>query len=227
VFAAASLRGAFEEIGAAYEREHPGSGVSFVFDGSDRLRFQLEHGARADVFASADAEQMERALAAGLLGDEPAVFARNRPALVVPRDNPAGIESAADLARPGVRLVLAGPEVPAGAYARALLAALEPRYGVGFASRVEANVASDEQSVRAVLAKVELGEADAGIVYASDVSGEVVEVPVPEAERIAAEYPMAVLAESDRRDEAREFTAFVLSDRGQGILAGHGFTSVE
>ncbi|HEY8489990.1 MAG TPA: molybdate ABC transporter substrate-binding protein [Dehalococcoidia bacterium] len=227
VFAAASLREAFQELGAAYQAEHPGTSVTFAFDGSDRLRLQLEQGARADVFASADAAQMAQARAAGLLDGEPQVFARNRLALVVPRANPGGVHAAADLARPGVRVVLAAPAVPAGAYARELLRLLEADLGREYARRVEANVISQEQNVRAVLTKVELGEADAGIVYATDVTDGVAEVPVPGVERVRVEYPAAVLRGSGRAAEARAFVAFLRSAAGQAILARHGFLPVE
>src|SRR6185437_13212202 len=166
VFAAASLTEAFTTIGAAFDKAN-GSTTRFNFGGSDTLVTQLAQGAPADVFASANQAQMTIASGKGLIASTPAVFVRNRLVVIVPRNNPAHIHSLADLGRPGVNLVLATPAVPVGKYARAAFAAMarDRAFGTGFLSRVRANIKSEETDVKAVAAKVSLGEADAGVVY--------------------------------------------------------------
>lgn len=231
VFAASSLTEAFEEIGAAYEKERAGVEVAFSFAGSQQLRVQLEQGMRADVFASADVRQMELARAAGAVVPESRIFARNRLVAIVPSRNEAGVKDFADLARPGVGLVLATPDVPVGAYARRAfeLASADSGAGLGadFAARALANVVSEEGNVRQIVARIQLDEADAGIVYATDVTEEVAKtvavVAIPDAFNVTAEYPVAVAAEASRPEEARRFVEFVLGARGQAILAERGF----
>ena len=161
VFAAASLSDVFEEIGQRFESEQPGVRLRISFGGSQRLRLQLEQGARADLFASANLEQIGRAQAGGLVENGRA-FASNALALVVPAKNPAGLATLDDLANGDMRLVIAGPSVPAGALTRVVLTQL------GLADVVLAGVVSEEESVRRVLSKVQLGEADAGFVYSTD-----------------------------------------------------------
>ena len=165
VFAASSLREAFAGLGATFERQHPGTKVSFALAGSQELRTQIEHGAQADVFASADWTHM-RALVAARLAASPRTFARNEPVLVVPRENPAQLRTLADLPR-ATRIVLGAAEVPIGAYTQRILDAASRRYGAAFRSSVEAHVVSRELNVRQVLSKVALGEADAGVVARS------------------------------------------------------------
>lgn len=189
VFAAASLRDAFTAIG----------GAELVFDGSAALLRQLRDGARADVLATADRESME---VSGLPGA--VVFARNRLAIAVARGNPRGVRGLADLSR--VRVALAGPSVPAGRYARQAFAN----------ARLAVPRASEEQSVRAVVAKVALGEADAGIVYVTDLTAGVEGFPV------APEVSVAYLA-APVTDRGRDFVASLLSERGRAVLAAHGF----
>src|SRR5437763_1394498 len=169
VFAAASLKEAFTTIGAQFE-VHDRAKVTFNFGGSDELVTQIAQGAPADVFASANLTQMKIAQDKGLIASRPAVFARNRLVVIVPRNNPGHVYRLPDLGRPGVRLVLAAPQVPAGKYARAALAAMARAavFGPRFLTRVMANVASNETDVKAVVAKVVLGEADAGVVYVTD-----------------------------------------------------------
>lgn len=227
VFAAASLTEAFTEIGAAYEDANDGTTVSFNFSGSQVLATQIIEGGPADVFAAADVEQMDRAAGEGRIEGEASIFALNRLVVIVPADNPANIESAEDLARPGVKLVLAAAEVPAGRYARQLIDHLPA--GAGFAERVEDNVVSNESNVRQVVAKVQLGEADAAIVYATDVTADVAEevavIEVPDESNVMARYVIAVVEGAS--DEAQEFVAFVLSAEGARILESHGFTTPE
>lgn len=232
VFAAASLTEAFREIGAAYSRQHPGTEVRFSFAGSQQLEAQLELGAPADIFAAADERWMRRAAMRGLLEGEPREFTRNQLVIIVPGTNPAGLDSPRDLARPGVALVVAAEAVPAGRYARLMLTRLGRAEGLGdsFPARVLANVVSSEENVKAVVAKVQLGEADAGIVYRSDVTPTVARavrtIAIPRAANVTASYPMALLRESRSRAEAEAFMALVLSPAGQRILLRHGFSPV-
>jgi molybdate transport system substrate-binding protein len=227
VLAAASLVEAFTEMAAAYGRAHPGQHVELTFAGSQVLATQIEHGTSADVFASADMAHAEALARGGLL--RPArTFARNKLVVVAPA-RPGRVRGLEDLSRPGVRLVLAAPNVPAGRYAGELLSALEARggYGAGFRARVEANVVSRETSVRAVLAKVALGEADAGIVYRTDAasSDKVREVGLPAGTEVQAEYAIGVLVRSPAGPRAEAFVAFVLGPAGRSILLRHGFGS--
>ncbi len=229
VFAAASLTDAFQEIGRDFESEHEGVDIVFSFGGSPTLRTQIEQGARADVFASADERQMDIAREKGLLGGTPLVFARNSLVIITPAANRARLETPADLARPGLKLVIANQDVPAGEFARKALTALssEPAYGAGFADRVLANVVSQESNVKQVVAKVELGEADAGIVYVSDVTPSVAPhlrtIELPARYRTAGSYMIAVLKDGADKPAANAFVDFVLSDRGQEVLRKHGF----
>ncbi len=228
VFAAASLREAFTAAAPAFTAK---SGVAVVFDfaGSDALETQIASGAPADVFASANQAQMKKAADAGLLAGDPQVFARNRLVVIVPKDNPAKLASAADLARKGVKVVLAAPTVPVGNYARIAFANLakRPAYGADFSTRVQANVVSEEIDVKAVATKVSLGEADAGVVYATDVTPalaagvQVLAFPADSAPE--AVYPLAVVRASKNADAARAFVTFILSPEGQGYLKARGF----
>jgi len=224
VFAASSLRDAFQDLGQSFEQQHPGTSVSFNFAGSQELRTQVEHGARADVLASADPRTL-RALADAGLALQPQVFARNEPVIVVPAGNPSGIHSLADLPR-ARRLVVGAPEVPIGEYTVRILEAASRRYGPAFGAAVEARVASRELNVRQVLAKVALGEADAAIVYRTDAlasRGAVEVISIPPELNVVAEYPIAVLRGAPRPGLARAFVELVLSSAGQAALARHGF----
>ncbi len=213
VFAASSLREAFSAIGQQFEAQHPGVNVALQFAGSQELRVQLENGAAADVFASADEKQM--ALVRELVL-QPAVFARNEPVLVVPLDNPAGLRVFADLPK-ARRIVLGAQEVPIGAYAARILAAAN--------LDLEGRVVSRELNVRQVLAKVELGEADAAIVYRTDAARAGVRViAIPPAINVTAEYPIAVLARARQPRLAEQFVALVRSPAGRAVLARFGFS---
>jgi molybdate transport system substrate-binding protein len=222
VFAAASLGDAFGELGTLVERSRPGLSVRFNFAGSQQLAAQLELGAPADVFASADERWMRFAMDGGLIAGVPKVFARNRLVVVVPASNPGRIERLQDLARPGVKLVLAGR------YAREVLVRLgdAPGFPAGFARAALANVVSDEENVKAVVARVQLGEADAGLAYRSDVTPAVARrvrvLEIPAEQNVVAEYPIAVLASAGDPVDARAFVAAALGPEGQRVLERHG-----
>jgi molybdate transport system substrate-binding protein len=228
VFAAASLTDAFEAIEGDLESANPDLSITYNFGGSQALVTQLKEGAEADVFASANVAQMDAATAAGLIAGDTTTFVRNRLAIVTPASNPAAIESAADLGKEGILLVLAQPEVPAGRYAResvCLMATDSASYGAGFVERVAANVVSEEEDVRDVLAKVALGEADAGIVYVSDAvaAGDQIHVvDIPDDVNVIATYPVAILAGGDEV-LGSAFVAYLLSDEGQALLERYGF----
>ena len=229
VFAAASLAEPFRAVADAFEADNPGVEVTFNFAGSQALRTQLEHGARADVFASADWEQMAAIRKADLLGNAPEYFATNRMAVVAPVDSNA-VQSLDDLARPGISIAIASAEVPAGAYARATLnlMAESADFPDDFAERALANVVTHETNVRAVAQKVALGEVDAGIVYETDArtgnrqgAYRVIEIPLQF--NPAAEYPIAALGESANPQAGLDFIAYVQGDDGQAILRDYGF----
>lgn len=222
VSAASSLTDVFTDLAEAFEQEH-GAAVSLNFGSSSSLAVQLVEGAPAHVFASANAEQMDVVVDEGL-AEDPAVFARNEIVVVTPADRGL-IEGFEDLSSDGVRLVLAGPDVPIGAYSREAIASANEALGGAFEGRVLDNVVSEEANVRAVLTKVELGEADAGIVYATDaaVAGDAVEAyRVPKEFAPPAEYLIAPLV--DAPDAAQAFVEFMLSEPGQAIIERHGFT---
>lgn len=227
VFAAASLREAFEAAGPAFTKK-TGTTVVFNFGGSDTLATQIAAGAPAGVFASANDAQMKRVADANLLASPASAFARNRLVVVTPVANPKAVRSLADLARPGVAVVLAAPEVPVGRYARASFAKMNGRsgYAADFDKAVEKNVLSNELDVKAVATKVALGEADAGIVYATDVTPaiapNVTALELPTEARIDATYPIAVLTAAPDPAAARAFVDFVLHD-GQRFLKERGF----
>jgi molybdate transport system substrate-binding protein len=219
VFAAASLTASFEALAQEFERRHPGSRLELHFAGTPQLVLQAREGAPVDVFASADEASMQRIVDLGLAVAPPAVFARNRLAIVTAPGNPHGIAGLADLGRSDLRVLLCGPEVPAGRYAREALA----RASVALRSL------SDEPSVKAVVSKVRLGEVDAGIVYATDVpagaEAGVDAVPIPDAQNVVATYPIAVLGAGSERATGDAFVAFVLSPEGRAMLRSFGFAS--
>lgn len=231
VFAAASLTEAFRDAAREMETRNPGLSIRFNFAGSQQLATQLEQGARADLFAPADERWMAYAREHSLIDGVPRIFAHNHLVAIIPRTNPARIERLTDLARSGVKLVLADEAVPAGRYSREILMNLGrlPAYGSEFADRALANVVSNEETVRGVVAKVQLGEADAGLVYRTDVTPEagrlVTVLEFPDAQNVLATYPIAVVRGTALSDPARAFIAFLLSTSGQRILRAHGFVS--
>ncbi len=228
VYAAASLTDAFRDLGRALEAEHPGLTVQFNFAGSQQLALQIEQGAPADVFASADQRWMRYAAEKGLLVGDGAIFARNRLVAIVPRTNPARIGGLPDLARHGIKLVLAAEAVPAGKYSRETLGLLSaaPGFPLAYDRKVLANLVSQEENVKAVVAKVQLGEADAGLVYRSDVTPSVsrhVRVfEIGDPYNVIASYPIAVLKGAKNAQAAKWFVDLVSSAAGQQILERHG-----
>jgi molybdate transport system substrate-binding protein len=221
VFAASSLTEAFGEIGRRFEEADPTATVRFVLGPSDALAAQINNGAPADVFASASETWMKAVhdQAPGV-ADE-GTFAHNRLVIITPPDDPAGIASLEDLGKPGVKLVLAAQDVPAGTYAR------EALDGAGVAEQAEANVVSNEEDVKAVVQKTVLGEADAGIVYVTDLTTDVESsvraVAIPRADNVIATYPIAVVASGDQARLASAFVEYVRSRDGQEILRSYGF----
>jgi molybdate transport system substrate-binding protein len=229
VYAAASLTDGFSELGHQLEREQPGLTVRFNFAGSQQLAVQLEAGARADVFASADQRWMDYVKQKKLVSGDTPVFARNRLIVIVPRANPARIAGLQDLARSGTKVVIAAEAVPVGKYTRDALhnLAAAPGYPARYDQRVLANVVSQEENVKGVIAKVQLGEADAGLVYRSDMNpavGRHVRVfEIPESYNVIGSYPIAVLRSASNPEAARRFLALVLGSNGQEVLKRHGF----
>jgi len=226
VFAASSLSDAFKELGTAFTAENPKASVTFNFAASSALATQINEGAPADVFASADDATYQRVAEKGTI-DAPAVFATNVPVVVAP-SNGSPVNEFEDLAKGGVKLVLAGPSVPIGNYSRQILANASTAGGADadFGTKVLANLKSDETNVKSVLAKVQLGESDAGIVYKTDAAAagnEVKTIAIPDKYNIIAQYPIGAIKGSSNVTAARAFVTFVLSDAGQAILAKHGF----
>ncbi|MFC6803930.1 molybdate ABC transporter substrate-binding protein [Deinococcus caeni] len=224
MFAASSLTDAFTEIGRDFDRQ-TGNRTTFQFAGSQTLRTQLENGARADVFASASDTQFTPLV--GKVVASRQVFARNTLTVIVPRGS--AVKSLADLTRPGLRIVIASPAVPVGAYTRQLLAAVDQAgtYGPDYAARFMKNVVSEEPNVRQVALKVQLGEADAAVVYTSDVTpalkARVQAVALPSRFAALTPYPAGVTLESRSAPQARAFVAYLLSPDGQRTLRKWGF----
>lgn len=230
VFAAASLTGAFNEIGKNFEAANPGVSIVFNFAGSQALRTQIEEGASADVFASANDTEMDALVMDGLVAEgKTQDFLINKLIVILPEDNPAGLETLEDLARPGVKIILAAEEVPVGKYARQAVDRMKDQFGSDFRDRVLANVVSNEDNVKQVVAKIQLGEADAGIVYVSDAiaASDLKTIEIPDDLNVAARYPIAALADSSRLELAKAFIASVLSTEGQAVLQKWGFAPAQ
>ena len=235
VLAASSLTDAFTELAEVLPKQPGFAGTRIVmsFGASSQLRVQLEQGAPADVFESADAAQMELAVRAGLIDGAPVVFARNRLVAIVPRESRAGINTLADLARPGVKVVSTARDVPIGAYTIEALGKLaaDPAYGPGFDARVLANVVSEEMNVRQIVAKVQLGEADAGFVYASEISPrlapDVRVLDVPERFQPRAEHLIGVTRSARAPALAQRLVDHLLTPPGQTLLKRYGFLSLD
>ncbi len=233
IFAAASLADAFDELKRQIEAANPGATITYNFAASSALATQLEQGAKADLFASADQPQMDKAKQAGVIQGEDRIFVQNKPVIIVPANNPRHISRPQDLANPGVKLVLAAPQVPIGNYARQVLDNMgrDPAYGADFAQRVRGNIASEEANVRQVVAKVQLGEGDAGIVYSSDVTPAVRNqlrvIPIPDDVNVIARYPVAVVMGAANEAGARAFVDYLVSPGGQAILERWGFIPLD
>ncbi len=228
VYAAASLTEAFDAIGDAFRQREPGIAVRINYGASSTLRTQIEQGAPADVFASADSAQMDSLARTGRVL-APAVFARSRLVVAAPAASQR-VSRLSDLAGSGVRLVATPEAVPIGRYTRQVLERLARLPGMppDYLARVQANVVSREPNVRSLVARVELGEADAAIVYATDTSrgeqrGRLRLIPIPAQANVTAEYPIAAVAGVHHRTVADRFIAFVRSPEGQSVLRRHGF----
>jgi len=230
VFAAASLTEAFTALGKQFEAANPGSTVTFNFAGSQQLAQQIIQGAPADVFASANQVQIQAVVQNGMVDQHKIqTLTENHLVVIYPRSNPAHIEKLSDLERPGLKLVLAAKEVPVGNYSLQFLdkASQYPPLGAGYKTAVLKNVVSYEENVRAVLSKVILGEADAGIVYRSDISSgnanKVGQLDIPDNLNVLAAYYIAPVKTSGQKELASAFTDFVMSADGQKILRQYGF----
>ena len=228
VFAAASLTDVFDEFASGLEEANPGLTITIETGGSQALVTQLQEGAKADVLATANTSTMQNAVDSGLVTGDPQTFTGNRLVIVTPNDNPAGITSLDDLAGDGVKLVVANKDVPAGNYARKALCAYQDAGHDGISDTVLGNVVSEEEDVRSVMTKVLLGEADVGIVYASDatasdIAGDPLNViEFPEGVPVTATYPIAALA-GGNEELANAFISALLGPDGQAALATYGF----
>ena len=234
VFAASSLTDAFSAIGKQFEAQYPETTITFNFSGSQQLAHQLAQGAPADVLASANIAQMQAAIKSHRIRpDTHQTFAQNRLVVIYPRDNVPQIRTLNMLTTPGIKVVLAAEAVPAGRYAQRFLdqANQNPEFLNDYKHKVLLNTVSFEQNVRAVLSKVALGEADAGIVYTSEArtkhADKIGRVQIPDTLNVIANYPIAAISDGSQRDLANQFIAFVLSLRGQATLARFGFTPVD
>lgn len=227
MYAATSLTDAFGELAPLLERA-AAVRVRYNFAGSQQLAVQLEQGARADVYASADQRWMDYVVRRGLADEAPRTFARNHLIAIVPRSNPAAIHGLGDLARPGVKLVVGAEAVPVGRYTREVIRRLAAQTGfpVDYERRVLTNVVSQEENVKAVVAKVQLGEADAGFVYRSDVGPrlerELTVLEVPDAANVTASYAVVVLAGARDPAAARAFVDLLLGPEAGRVLSRHG-----
>ena len=229
VLAASSLTDAFGELEGTFEQQNPGTDVKTSFGGSSELLAQLEQGAPADVFASADEAKMNSAVEEDLVS-EPQTFARNRPVVIVPKNNPAGVRELRDLAKPGTKLVLAQDGVPIAEYAKDVLANANAEYGGNFEQQVLDNIVSREANVRASANRVALGEADATFVYVTDVTSDIEDqvdvIEIPQNLNVIATYPIATVKASQNSDLAQKWVDLVLSDEGQGVLEKYSFERV-
>jgi molybdate transport system substrate-binding protein len=226
VFAATSLRDVFAGMGKGFEAAHPGTTVTFNFAGTQELCTQLQNGAKGDVFASADQKHVDALVAASLVV-APRVFARNEPVLVVSTEARERIQDLAQLPE-AANIVIGAPEVPIGRYTLQILDNASAKLGADFRAKVEAKVVSRELNVRQVLTRVSLGEAEAGVVYRTDVGasqGKVTVVTIPKDVNVIAEYPIAEVAAAEHPHVARAWLEFVFSDPGQAALRDAGFNA--
>jgi len=227
IYGAASLKGALTAVKPVYEAAHPGVTLTISTDASSALATQIEQGAPADVFLSADAKNPTALADKGLTAGIPVNYATNVLTVVVPIGNPAKIESPKDLANPGVKIIAAGDEVPITKYANQLVANLAklPGYPADFVAAYSANIVSKEDNVKALLAKLEIGEGDAGIVYVTDAkaSTKVATVEVPDVANVVATYDGVVVKASANVDAATTFLTWFAGPDGQAILSGFGF----
>ncbi len=227
ILAASSLTDAFGELGNTFEEQNQGVQVKQTFGASSDLLAQIEQGAPADVFASAAEEEMDTADKDGLVSGTPRVFVKNREVIMVPRDNPAGINSLEDMAGPDIKLVLAAKDVPAADYAVEILGKANREYGPGFEQDVLSNVVSREADVRASVNRVVVGDADATLGYASDYTPDIRDkakvIPIPPKLNIIATYPIAALKDAEDPELAKKWVDLVTSTEGQMVLKKWNF----
>ncbi|MEJ7748662.1 MAG: molybdate ABC transporter substrate-binding protein [Candidatus Limnocylindrales bacterium] len=227
VYAAASLKGALEKAKAAYEATNPGTTLTISADSSSALETQIEQGAPADVFLSADPSNPKKLVDGGFASGAAVTFAGNELVVIVSSDNPAEVATPADLAKAGLKVIAAGDEVPITKYATQLVDNLagESGYPADFAARYTANIASKEDNVKAVVAKIELGEGDAGIVYVTDAraSTKVETIDVPDSANVPATHAGVVVKASPNQGAAQAFLGWFAGSDGQAILASFGF----
>ncbi|MBV9453679.1 MAG: molybdate ABC transporter substrate-binding protein [Rubrobacter sp.] len=226
VLAAASLTDAFKELTTTFEEQNPNAKVSTSFGASSALLAQIQQGAPADVFASADEAKMNTAVQDSLV-NTPQIFARNRPVVIVPKSNPADIHELRDLAKPGSKLVLEQDGVPIAEYSKQILNKANSQYGADFEQQVMNNVVSREADVRASANRVALGDADATFVYITDVTPDIADqvevIEIPKDLNVIATYPIATLKQATNPELAQKWVDLVLSDEGQGVLEKYGF----
>jgi molybdate transport system substrate-binding protein len=227
IFGAASLKGALDATKKAYETANPGVALVISTDASSALEMKIEQGAPVDVFLSADTSNPQKVVDKGLTAGPAINFADNKLTVIVPIGNPASIKTPADLAKPGVKIVAAGDAVPITKYATQLVANLakEPGYPADFVAKYNANVVSKEDNVKALVAKLELGDGDAGIAYVTDAkaSTKVATVDVPPTANVIATYAGVVIMAAPNVDVAGAFLTWFAGPQGQAILSGYGF----
>jgi len=227
ILGAASLKGVLDQAKAAYESASPGSTLTISTDSSSALETQIEQGAPADVFLSADTTNPKKLVDKGLADGDPVTFAGNKLTVIVPTDNTAGIKTPADLAKPGIKVIAAGDEVPITKYANQLVAnlATQSGYPANFATAYASNIASKEDNVKAVVGKIELGEGDAAIAYVTDAkaSDKVKTIDVPDAANVPATYQGVVVKASKAAAAAHAFLTWFAGPAGQAILGQAGF----
>jgi molybdate transport system substrate-binding protein len=227
ILGAASLKGALDAAKSAYEASHAGVTLTISTDSSAALETKIEQGAPADVFLSADTTNPKKLVDGGFASGTAINFAGNKLAVIVPKDNPAGIRTPADLARAGVKIIAAGDEVPITKYATQLVRNLadQPDYPAAFDAAYASNVVSKEENVKAVVAKIALGQGDAAICYVTDAvtSADIETIDIPLAANVPATYAGVVVKASANADAARAFLDWIASADGQGVLATFGF----
>jgi molybdate transport system substrate-binding protein len=227
IYAAASLKAVLAKAQTAYQAANPGTTLAISTDSSSALETKIEQGAPADVFLSADTTNPQKLVDTGLAAGTVTKFAGNLLTVIVPMANPAGIKTPADLARPGIKVIAAGNTVPITKYATQLVANLakQPGYPADFVAQYTANIVTREDNVAAVVAKIELGEGDAGIVYVTDAktSTKVMTIAVPDAANVPATYGGVVVKASPNVAAAQAFLAWLAGPDGQAILASFGF----
>jgi molybdate transport system substrate-binding protein len=226
ILAASSLTDAFGQLGKTFEQQNPGTTVKTSFGASSDLLAQIQQGAPADVFASAAEEEMNTAVKDGLVSGKPVAFVKNREVVMVPKDNPANIQSIEDLSKPGIKLVLAEERVPAADYAVEILDNANKEYGSGFKKKVLSNVVSREADVRASVNRVVVGDADATFGYASDYTPDIRDkvkvILIPPNLNIIATYPIATLKDAKEAGLAKKWVDLVTSSEGQKVLRTWG-----